>query len=235
MTIAGLESPTPKSARRLGIRSATALLPAVGPLGIALGVALSAFSVNRFVMWLAAPVLVAGSAQLVLFTQLDGGASVLAAAAAAIVLNARFVVYGAALAERLVVGQPRWFRWIAAHYVVDQTYAMTLADGRVDMSPRSFRQYFLTAGTILSLTWTASVGLGLVAGPILPSALPVELVLAATFVALVVPGVAGGRGVIAVLAGAGLAITQLGTSTTFVVAAVAGAVVGVARNKESAT
>ena len=144
---------------------------------------------SRLLTWLSAPLLVAGASQLVLFGQLDNGTALVAAALAAIVLNARFVVYGAALATRFG-GQPRWFRWLGPHYIVDQTFAMVVAEVYDNASNDQFRRFFTAAGTLLWFTWTYSVGIGLLAGPVIPSQVPLEIVLPATFVALIVPGLA---------------------------------------------
>jgi len=216
-----------------GIRSALALLPAIVPLGVALGVAAGETSSSHLVVWLGAPLLVAGSSQLVLFGQLDHGATVVAAALAAIVLNARFVVYGAALAERFS-GQPRWFRWIGPHYIVDQTFAMVVADVDDSVSNDQFRRYFAAAGTLLWFAWTCSVGIGLLAGPILPPEVPLEMVLPASFVALIVPGLAHRSEVLAVLFGAGVGAGAVESNSSLTIAALVGAVIGATQHAEQA-
>ena len=208
-----------------GVRSACALLPAIVPLGVALGVALGETTSSPLVAWLSAPLMVAGSSQLVLFGQLDHGSAVIAAALAAIVLNARFVVYGAALAERFS-GQPRWFRWLGPHYIVDQTFAMVVADVDGDASNDQFRRYFAAAGTLLWFAWTCSVGIGLLAGPIMPPQMPLEMVLPATFVALIVPGLARRSEILAVLVGVGVGAASIGSTRSLAIAALVGAIIG---------
>jgi predicted branched-subunit amino acid permease len=196
-----------------------------------LGIALGETTSPHLVTWLSAPLLVAGSSQLVLFGQLDHGSAVIAAALAAIVLNARFVLYGAALAERFS-GQPRWFRWLGPHFIVDQTFAMVVADVDGDASKDQFRRYFAAAGTLLWFAWTCSVGIGLLAGPIVPTGVPLEMVLPATFVALIVPGLTHRSEITAVVVGAGVGAAAAGPTTSLAIAALLGAVIGATQHTE---
>jgi predicted branched-subunit amino acid permease len=212
-----------------GIRAAGALLPAIVPLGVALGVALGETASSRLVAWLSAPLLVAGASQLALFGQLDHGTAVVAAALAAIVLNARFVVYGAALAARFG-GQPGWFRWLGPHYIVDQTFAMVVAEVDDNASNDQFRRFFAAAGTLLWFAWTCSVGIGLLAGPVIPSHLPLEMVLPATFVALIVPGLTRRSEILAAVVGGAVGAGTLGSTSALAFAALIGAVIGVGQH-----
>jgi predicted branched-subunit amino acid permease len=210
------------------------LAPAITPLGIALGVALGSMSTPTWVTWLSAPLMVAGASQLVLFSQIDDGSSLLLAALASIVLNARFIVYGAALSDRFTARQPRWFRLLGPHYIVDQTYAMTVSDISDDDDADDFRGYFVTAGTVLWVAWTCSVGVGLLVGPVVPSQIPLEFVLPASFLALVVPGLGNRSEVAAVLVGAACASNALDPAATVALSAVGGAMLGVSSTRRSA-
>jgi predicted branched-subunit amino acid permease len=206
-------------------------MPAIVPLGVALGVALGALAVDAAIAWSSAPLMVAGASQLVLFSQLDSGSSAVAAGVAAVLLNSRFIVYGAALAPRFGTGQPTWFRWLGPHYIVDQTYAMTLAGVDDDDGDDAFRQYFVAAGTALWAVWCCSVGLGILLGPMLPTQLGLEFVLPATFVALIVPGLSRRSEVLCALLGATVATLGIDSTTTMATAAVVGAVIGWTTNR----
>lgn len=212
----------PRSPSRRGLRDAASLAPAIGPLGLALGAALSQSNAPTFVAWLTAPLMIAGAAQLILVTELDRGAPILSAAAAALLLNSRFVVYGAALAERFR-HQPRWFKVLGAHYVVDQTYGLVAARLRDDVDAAAFRSYFTTVGTLLALVWTASVGAGVLAGPLLPESVPLEFVLPASFVAMVVPQITGARHLAVVVVAVALGFTGLPPTLALLGAAITGA------------
>ena len=219
-----------RTARSRGVAAALALLPAVAPLGVAIGVALGALSIPPVVSWLSAPLMVAGASQLVLFTQIDGGSPVLAAAFAAILLNGRFVIYGAALAGHFSA-QPGWFTTIGVALRGGPVVRVGAQRHRGRRRRRGLRHYFLTAGTILWVAWTCAVGIGILIGPVLPDQIPLDFVLPASFVALISPTVMRSEEVVAVLAGviAGLAVST--PSTALLVAAVGGAVASVATSR----
>lgn len=221
---ANLRPPRRDAARR-GARDALSLVPAIVPMGIALGVALAEMGTPPLASWLGAPLLVAGSSQLALMGQLDAGAPVLAATVAALLVNSRFVVYGAALADRFS-RQPRWFRWLGAHYVVDQTYGLVVARIGDGDSDADFRRYYATAGTLLCGVWTLSVGIGILAGPVLPAGLPLEFVLPAMFLALIVPGLRQRSEVWACAAGGSLALAGLSPTASLLAGVAAGALTG---------
>jgi predicted branched-subunit amino acid permease len=194
-------------------------------------VALGELAPSSVVTWLSAPLMLAGASQIVLFNQIDGGSPFLAAAFAAILLNGRFVIYGAALAGRFTATQPGWFRAIGPHYIVDQTYAMTLNDIADTDSDDDFRRYFMTAGTILWATWSGAVGTGIVLGPILPPHIPLEFVLPASFVALIAPTVTRTNEIITVVLGAVAVLVASTPSVVLAIAALGGASIGVATSR----
>ena len=204
---------------RRGAAAAVGLSPAVVPLGVALGVALAETSAPKVVAWATAPLMIAGAAQLALVSELDRGSTVLSAVLAALLLNGRFVVYGAAVAGRFA-DQPRWFRWLGPWFVVDQSYALVNARLDESTSADEFRRFYLGAALLLTAFWTVSVGAGILLGPVMPPALPVEFVLAPMFVALVVPGLRGPSEIAAALLGALAA--SIWSSTSSLALAVAG-------------
>jgi predicted branched-subunit amino acid permease len=213
---------------RAAWRDAWSLVPAVVPLGLAMGVALGDTSAPAAVSWLSSLTLMAGASQLALFSQLDAGASLLVAVGVVIVINARFLVYGAVMAPHFR-DQPRWFRALGAGFVVDQSYALTSARWPgVRSDPVTFRRYYLALVAVLGLAWSSSVAVGVAAGPIVPAWLPLEVVVPAMFIAMVVPGMrrltevaAGIFGLVAVGA-----LFGLPAGTEIAVAALGGALIG---------
>jgi predicted branched-subunit amino acid permease len=181
------------------------------------------------IAWLTAPLLVAGASQLTLISQLDAGEAALAAVTSALLVNSRFVIYGAALARRFS-DQPRWFRWLGPSFVVDQTYALAARRSDAFRSPEDFRRYYLAASTLLWATWTVSVGAGVLAGPVLPSSLPLEFVFPAMFVALVVPMLKGRSELFAAALGALVVFSGvLSGAGALLAPALAGAITGAAK------
>lgn len=231
--ITGRATGPTRSAAVRGALAGAGIVPAILPMGVALGVAVGETAAPPVLAWSTAPLLTAGSAQLVLLTNLDAGASVAAAVLAATLVNARFVVYGAALAPRFA-GQPGWFRWLGAWCVVDQTYAVVAsaeASGRLDRAGPAveFRHFYLTMVALLWLVWSLSVGVGVALGPVLPPGLPLEFVLPAMFVALVVPGLRTRTEVTTAVLGATVAVVLPSSTSALAVGAAIGLAVGATR------
>ena len=109
---------------------------------------------------------------------------------------------------------------------------MVVADVDDDASNDQFRRYFAAAGTLQWFAWTCSVGIGLLAGPIVPPEVPLEMVLPSTFVALNVPGLARRSETMAVLVGVGVGAAAVGSTRSLAIAALVGAIIGATQRAE---
>lgn len=166
------------------------VLVALVPLGWALGVATAASPLGGGATgWAGGPLLVSGAAHFAFLSEYAGAGAV-AAVATALAISTRALVFGAALAPRLR-DQPRWFRAVVAYLLVDQMFV--LADGWIRRGARGgvLRRAFLTAGAALWVTWIAAITGGMLAGPVVPGAWRVELVLPALLAGMLVPAVSG--------------------------------------------
>ena len=120
---------------------------------------------------------------------MGSGAGAGAVLAAVTLVNARFLLYAAAL-EPHFRDQPRWFRWAAAHFVVDPTYAMVTRRVTCDLdasTPARFRRYWLTAGGVLAVAWVAMTAVGGLLAPVLPASSALDVAAPAMFLAMLVP------------------------------------------------
>jgi predicted branched-subunit amino acid permease len=162
----------------------TAITPGVLPFGLTVGIVIGATRMGDLTGLLGAPLVYGGSAQLTAATMFDHGAGVLAVVGAALTVNARLLLYGAALAPRFE-HQPRWFQLIGPHMIIDQTYLAALR--RPDHAGRRFRYYWLCLGLGLMAVWTGAVATGLLLGPLLPTLEHLSLAPAALFIGMLVP------------------------------------------------
>ncbi len=163
--------PEIRAARLIALREVVPVLLATLPLALAVGMTVAQSSVNAFIGWLAAPLVFAGSSHLALVSTLGTGASAFVAVGAALVVNARFAVYGAALGP-LFERQPRWFRLLGPHVLVDQTFALIAArPERHD--PDWMRAYYLSAAAALATMWLSGVAMGIWLEPVLPHDWPI--------------------------------------------------------------
>lgn len=161
------------------------VLPSIGPFGVALGMTAAHLHQSAASTVLGAGLLYAGSAQLTVMTMLANGAGALAVLLAGIMVNARLLLYGAAL-ERQFRAPSWWFRLVGAHFIIDATFLGATARPR-DESPEGFRRYWWVLGGGVLAVWTASVATGVLIGPKLPPLPHLALVGLALFVVMLAP------------------------------------------------
>jgi predicted branched-subunit amino acid permease len=116
--------------------------------------------------WAGSWLIFAGSAHLVALQGIASG-SVVVTVVTALLVNARLLVYGASVAPQWR-GQPRWFRAVGAALLVDPTWAVLGHPDVQHMSRARQRRFFLGAALTLGVTWSAMIGLGVIAGHRLP-------------------------------------------------------------------
>jgi predicted branched-subunit amino acid permease len=106
-------------------RDAIPVVLAYAPFGLALGATLAATRIPPLVAWSSSPLVFGGAAQLLAVQLLDAGASVALVVLGALVVNARMLLYGAALAPYTAAWPGRW-RWLGAYLLIDPVYALAI-------------------------------------------------------------------------------------------------------------
>lgn len=221
-------SPTIRVARAThfsdGARAVTPMVLGVVPFGIAIGAAAAKAHMPTLTALSGSIFLLGGSAQLAIIQLLDGGSAAAVAITAALLINARLLVYGAGLAP--------WFRststrgrMLLAVPIVDQLYLTAItdfADGMRDESAR--KRFYAGAAVHLWLAFIAAQIVGAIAGSGVPAwiglkaATPISL---AALLAVAVKGRGGAQAAIA--AGAVVAFTsQLNSRSMLLVAILVG-------------
>lgn len=198
-------------------------VPAV-PFGFVVGVAVVESEMPTVVGWSTSLTIFAGASQLATVT-LAGVATVWAVVVAALVINSRHVMYSAALAPTFR-HQPRWFRWTAPFFLIDQVFALVVQ--RTDQPPAVFRRYYLSLAVFFYLAWIAAVTLGLAVGPVVPSSWRLDVAPAIMFTGMVVLALDRMPTVVAasVAAGVGLGAATLPDRLGIIVGASAGVLAG---------
>lgn len=215
--------PGPAAGARAGVRDMAPVTVAMIPFAVVLGVAIDASVVPDLVGAVMAPVLFAGAANIAAVSVLDAGGTALTAAFTALVVNARFTMYGAALADRFR-DQPPWFRWLGPWFVIDQTFALSTA--RSERDPAWFRAYWLASSALIGGVFTVVVALGIFLGPIVPTGVGLQFTVPALFVALGVNQVRDRPALAAAVAGA--VVTVLAIDLPHGLGLLAGALAGAA-------
>jgi 4-azaleucine resistance transporter AzlC len=207
-----------------GARAAMPFVLATAALGISFGV------LARSLGWgVVAPVVFSviafsGSAQFAVAAVLGAGGAVIPAILAAVLLNARFLPMGVAIAPFLKGGPFR--RALEGQAVVDASWALAnRGGGRFD------REFLIGATVPQFAAWVGGTALGVMAGDFIgdPERLGLDVIFPAFFLALLVDELRRGRRVVAVaLLGAALslALVPFAPAGVPVIAACAAALLG---------
>jgi 4-azaleucine resistance transporter AzlC len=204
---------------------------AVAPLAVAVVVFGASFGIlaRDAGMGVAAPIVMslttfAGSAQFAAASVLGSGGAVVAAILAAVLLNLRYLAIGVSVAPSLRGGRVR--RLVEAQLAVDESWAVSQRDGRVD------RDRLIGAGTVLMGAWVLGTVAGVFGGSALgdPSDYGLDAMFPALFLALLVGQLESRRARLAAVFGGlfALALTPVLPAGLPIVAASGGAVLALA-------
>jgi predicted branched-subunit amino acid permease len=190
-----------RSVRDPLVRQAVAMAMAVGAVGVAFGAIAAGGSLSLAKALALSALVYAGSAQLAaLGVALEGGTGG-ASVAAGLLLSARNVAFGVALAPLLPRGLGR--RLLASQAIIDQSAAAALAEPRRD---RAWRAFWLTGAWVLAL-WLAGTAAGwALTGAVDVEAFGVDAAIPALFLALLAPRVRRPAEAAAALAGGAIAL-----------------------------
>lgn len=191
-----------RAAVRRGIADALPLYVPAVPFALVIGLAISESGINLFAGWSGSWLIFGGAAQLTLVSLLGTGAGVVAAIVAALVVNARHLMYSAAMAPTYQE-QPTWFRWLGPYTLIDQMFALaTIESDKSDAE--TFRNYYLGAGFTFWTLWQITTALGIAIGPVVPEEWNLEFAVPLLFIGLIVLGVDKSSKAVAALVGAGV-------------------------------
>ena len=138
------------------------MMPGYLSFGFVLGAAISR-SPNPWAGWAGADLIYGGSAQLTLLEMMHTGSGGLAAAGAALLINARLLVYSSSLIP--IWGSARVItRLLAAAAVVDPTWMISTRRAQQGGALAQQRAHYAGAATLFTIGWTVAVTAGLLVG-----------------------------------------------------------------------
>lgn len=197
-----------RATARRGITDALPLFVPAVPFALVIGLAIVESRINIFAGWSGSWLIFGGAAQLTLVSLLGSGAAVVAAVTAALVVNARHLMYSAALAPTFQT-QPPWFRWLGPYVLIDQNFALAVIEADGD-DPKTFRTYYIAAGATFWALWQITTALGIAIGPIVPEEWNLAFAVPLLFVGLIVIGIDKTSKLVAALVGAGVSFILAG-------------------------
>lgn len=210
-----------------GARRASVLAIGVLPFGMVYGVAVADAGLGTGPGLLGSVAIFAGASQLSLVELHDSGAFWAVAVGTALVVNARFVLYSAALAPAFSEF-PRSQRYLGAHLMTDQAVALAMLEYRTETDPRRRRGFYLGAALTIFSVWQLGTVVGLLAGGQVPDGLQLGFIIPLMFTALVVPALRDRPAIAAAVVSVvvALATSGLPAGTNILLGAVGGMTAG---------
>jgi 4-azaleucine resistance transporter AzlC len=182
----------------------SALAPAAASFGVAYGVLAVTAGMGVVAPIVMSATTFAGAAQFAAASVLRDGGSVLAAVAAAVLLNARYLAISVSVAPDFSGSRLR--RLVEGQLIVDESWAVAQIGGsRID------RRILVGAGLLLFPCWVGGTALGVFGGDVLgdPDRLGLDGAFPALFLALVATLLVSRRALIAATAGGLTALVLL--------------------------
>jgi len=182
------------------VRAIAPLLVGVAPFGLILGVAAAASRIGAGLGWATSPIIFGGSAQLVTIELSDAGAAAAVVVATALVVNARHLMYSAALADDFRDFSPVW-RYTLPYLMTDQAFAVSITR-YADVDDAGYKRwFFLGAGLALWLPWQVTTAIGAVLGAQIPTSWSLDFTIPLVFLVLMILAIRDRPGVIAAVVG----------------------------------
>ncbi len=187
------------------LRNVVSLAAAVGVTGVSFGVLSTASGFSVAQTCVLSLVAFTGASQFLYVSVLGAGGALAAALGPALLLAGRNAVYGLSLDG--VLSRRRLRRALEAHFVIDETTAMSHAQPE----PAARRRAYLLTAAFLYLLWNAGTLAGAVAGRGIgdPRRYGLDALFPAVFLALLAPQLRRPRAAATALAGAAIAFVLL--------------------------
>lgn len=216
---------------RAGMRAVFPALPANIPFGLVAGVAAIDVGFSGFEGVLLSGLWFAGAAQLAALDLIEGNAPLVVVLVTALVVNARYVMYSAAIAPYFDEF-PRPMRWLASFFLLDVTFALAVTEFESDSTSDDL-SFYLGAAIPLWGIWTAATLVGVLLGTRIPPEWGIDFAIPLVFLALLAPSITGRASIVAAAVGGTGATLGAGIPLNLglIVAALCGVVAGVVQSE----
>ena len=169
-----------------GLKAISPLMPGLVAFGLAFGALVPAAGVNGWTGLFASVSVVAGASQISIIESIRANAPAVIAVLTALIINARFALYSAALGP-VFSGFPRRWKLGLAHIMTDQSAVISLQHAHLYPNPERRRWFVLGAALPFVMVWVLGTIVGILAGPVIPDAWNIGFIVPLMFIAVMVP------------------------------------------------
>lgn len=210
-----------------GIKGELPILLGVAPFAMIYGVLATSAGLTSLDAQAMSAVIFAGSSQFMLVQLINLGAPTLVLILSGFIINLRHALYSASIAPYTKHLSSLW-KAILSYILTDEAYAVVIMHYRKEEDSGYKHWYFLGAGLVLWACWQLSTAAGIFLGAQVPPSWGLDITLALTFIALVVPAINDKPTMLAALSAGTIALLARGLpyKLGLIVAAVVGIAVG---------
>lgn len=224
-----MPSTTTKSAFWQGFRVGAPFTLVVSPFAMIFGVLATEAGMSVFETLIFSVAVIAGAAQLTALQLMTENAPTIIVLASALAVNLRMAMYSASLTPYLGPA-PLWQRVFIAYFLVDQSYACSIAEfeDKPKMTvPQRVAYFFGTVAPVCPM-WYVFTLVGALVGNQIPEAWALDFAVPIAFLALIVPMMRTLAHVVAALVAIAVAILANGMpfNLSLIVAGLAGMMAG---------
>ena len=171
-----------------GVRDSAPFILVVAPFGLLFGVVATEAGFDLLQTMSMSFLVIAGASQFAALSLMEENAPVLIVLATALAVNMRMAMYSASMAPHIGKA-PLWQRAVAAYFLVDQTYGVSIRryDANGGLTVGQKMAFFFGAALAVCPLWYAMTMLGAVAGSAIPPEYALDFAVPITFIALVAP------------------------------------------------
>lgn len=169
-----------------GLKAVSPLMPGSAAFGLAFGALIPASGINGWTGLFASVSVVAGASQISIVESVKANAPAVIAVLTALIINARFALYSAALGP-VFADFPRRWKLGLAHIMTDQSAVVALQHAHRYPDPVRRRWFILGGALPFVMVWVVGTIVGILAGPIIPDSWQIGFIVPLMFVAVMVP------------------------------------------------
>src|SRR6056297_2312653 len=219
-----------KSALR-GVKAVTPLMLGVIPFGLISGIAAANTGLSIGMTMLMSVGIFAGAAQLASLQLIRINAHMLVIIYTALIINLRMMLYSLSIAPYIQKVSTKW-KVLLAYSMTDQSYAMSSVHF-MNNPEEDKKSFFFGASISIWAIWQISTVVGYLMGSVIPQELGLDFGIPLTFIAILLKGVTGWPGVIAIITSGIVAVfaSQLPMNIGLVFAAIIGITAGAVSEK----
>lgn len=171
-----------------GFRSGLPFILVVAPFGLLFGVVATEVGLDVFQTMAMTVLVIAGASQFAAVQLLAENAPIFVVIMTGLAVNMRMAMYSASIAPHFG-SAATWKRMLAAYFLVDQSYAVSIMkfEKTPSLSTSQKLIYFFGTMSIISPVWYTATYIGIIAGTTIPKEYALDFAIPITFLALVGP------------------------------------------------